>query len=102
MFFKFSTLLRSPAAWWSLLKETKFIVLVFSTLTRLLPLSFFMEFETAVGDTLRIFANSLWLSFSPALMQSKENISCSSVVHLILYMSILIDMCTVKFIILLI
>src|SRR3989338_470734 len=102
MFFRFSALLRSTALSSSLLKETKLIVFVFSTFIRLLSFNFLVELETAVGDTLSILAISLWLSFSPAFMQSKEKISCSSIVHLSLYISILLYVCKVKFIYLLV
>src|SRR3989338_5309724 len=98
MFFRFSALLSSIAFCSSLLKEIKLMVFVFSIFIRLLSFSFFVELETAVGDTLSILATSLWLSFSPALMQSKEKISCSSIVHLSLYISILLYVCKVKFI----
>src|SRR3989338_5999592 len=102
MFFRFSALLSSIAFCSSLLKETKLIVFVFSIFIRLLSFSFFIELETAVGDTLSILAISLWLSFSPAFRQSKEKISCSSTVHLSLYISILLYVCKVKFIYLLV
>src|SRR3989338_5542779 len=98
MFFRFSALLSSIAFCSSLLKEMKLMVFVFSIFIRLLSFSFFVELETAVGDTLSIWAASLWLSLSPAFMQSKEKISCSSIVHLSLYMSILLYVYKVKFI----
>src|SRR3989339_845069 len=98
MFFRFSALLSSIAFCSSLLKEMKLMVFVFSIFIRLLSFSFLVELETAVGDTLSILAISLWLSFSPAFRQSKEKISCSSIVHLSLYISILLYVCKVKFI----
>ena len=50
----------------------------------------FTALETAVGDTPKSFAISLWLNFSPALMHNKEKISCSSIVNLSLPVSILV------------
>src|SRR3989338_5953295 len=74
------------------------MVFVFSIFMRLFSFRFFRDFATAVGETSSIIAISLWLSFSPALEQIRENISLSSAVNLSLCVSILVYTCKLKFI----